>query len=444
MSGRGCLAGFILPPRANLGECACETRDGQGVVCGNKQYPQGIGAAFSENFEERVEELGFLKYAFSLLKCRGPSEFRKSGALRTISQIPVIPSIYRLSCGFGTLKLMKNIESIRDAALAEIENAKNADALERIRVVYLGRQGRLTALLRSLKDLPLEERRKTGSQAQALKRDLERLLSEKLKSYKLKAASSRMDLTAPPKRIMRGHLHPLTLAEQDVRKIFLGMNFSVIDGPEVETEYYNFDALNIPPDHPAREMHDTFWLRQPESREKDPRRHLLLRTHISSLQARYLERHAPPFQFIAPGRVFRYEASDASHDVQFQYMEGMMVGADVTLANFKFVAEEFLARFFKGHVEFRYRPSYFPFVEPGLEVDIKLKNQRPKRKADSWLEIMGAGMVHPRVFEYAHHNPRDWQGFAFGVGLDRLAMIRHKIPDIRLFYSGDLRFINQF
>lgn len=182
----------------------------------------------------------------------------------------------------------------------------------------------------------------------------------------------------------------------------------------------------------------------------------MLRTHTSPVQIRYMEQHQPPFQIIVPGRVFRFEATDASHEINFHQVEGLMVGKDISLANFKFVIEEFFKRFFGQKVQFRFRPSYFPFVEPGLEVDIRIANRkspsaqrddsRPaiRNKQSEWLEVMGAGMVHPRVFEYAHYNPRDWQGFAFGLGLERLAMIKYNIPDIRLFYSGDLRFIEQF
>jgi len=206
------------------------------------------------------------------------------------------------------------------------------------------------------------------------------------------------------------------------------MNFSVVSGPEIETEYYNFDALNIPANHPARDMWDTLWLKNSK---------LLLRTHTSPVQIRYMEVHQPPFQIIVPGRVFRYEATDASHEINFYQVEGLMIGPNVTLANFKFIVEEFFRKLYGPKVQFRFRPSYFPFVEPGLEVDIKLTG-------DKWLEVMGAGMVHRNVFDAVHYNPEQVQGFAFGMGLDRLAMIKYNIPDIRLFYSGDLRFIRQF
>jgi len=321
---------------------------------------------------------------------------------------------------------------IRNRAFAEAENAANADALERVRVKYLGRKGELTQALRSLKDLPLEKKKEEGPELQGLKRELEEFVEKRLVTFGKEWKKERHpDLTVPAKKLKRGHLHPLSQVERDIRRIFTGLNFSVAEGPELETEYYNFDALNIPAFHPAREMWDTFWV------EKEGSETLLMRTHTSPMQVRYMEKNKPPFQVIVPGRVSRYEATDQTHNIHFLNIEGLMVGKDVTLANFKFVIEEFFHKFFAGKkIEFRYRPSYFPFVEPGVEVDIKLKGK--------WLEVMGAGMVHPRVFEYAHYNPRDWQGFAFGMGAERLAMIKYNIPDIRLFYSGDLRFIRQF
>ncbi len=326
-------------------------------------------------------------------------------------------------------------EKIKREALAELEKAGDAASVEKLQVKYLGRKGEISLLLRTLKDLPVDERRKLGPKLQSLKNELESIFSNRLSVSKEVPRGRSVDVTAPGKRVSRGHLHPLTIVDADIRKIFASMNFSVVEGPEVETEYYNFDTLNVPEFHPAREMWDTFWLKHnADDKGKDK---LLLRTHTSPVQMRYMEKNKPPFQIIAPGRVFRYEATDASHEVNFYQLEGLMVGKNVSLANFKFVVEEFFKKFFAGQkIEFRYRPSYFPFVEPGVEVIIKL--------GDKWLEVMGAGMVHPRVFEYAGYNPHDWQGFAFGVGIDRLAMIKYKIPDIRMFYSGDLRFINQF
>lgn len=348
-----------------------------------------------------------------------------------------------------------NLGEIGASAREAISSATTREALETIRLNYLGRKGELTEILRSLKDMSVEQRKILGSEANALRMELENLLAEKAANFG-EVGEMVSDMTAPGKKVSRGRLHPLSRVMADAAKIFESMNFSVVTGPEAETEYYNFDALNIPANHPAREMWDTFWLKQPasgllarsnersssDSGLKQPagkggKQKMLLRTHTSPMQMRFMEKSKPPFQIVVPGRVFRYEATDMSHEVNFYQLEGLMVGKDINLGNFKFIIEEFLKKFFVGQkIEFRFRPSYFPFVEPGVEVDIKLKGR--------WLEIMGAGMVHPKVFEYAHYNPKDWQGFAFGVGVDRLAMIKYGVPDIRLFYSGDLRFLKQF
>ena len=234
------------------------------------------------------------------------------------------------------------------------------------------------------------------------------------------------DVTAPGKKAVLGHLHPLTLVRRRVEEIFQSMGFSVIEGPEMETEWYNFDALNIPKDHPARDLWDTFYLKNG----------LLLRTHTSPVQIRYMEKNQPPLRIIAPGRVFRHEATDASHEMNFYQAEGLMIGKDISVANLKAIIQEFFQRFFGKSTKIRLRPSYFPFVEPGFEVDMK--------RGGDWMEMGGMGMVHPNVLKNAGLNQQDWQGFAFGVGMDRLAMMKYKIDDIRLFYGGDLRFLDQF
>lgn len=331
------------------------------------------------------------------------------------------------------MRYMANLEEIRKLALGELEQAKNAKELEAFRVKFLGRKGYLTLALRTIKNLPLKERKSFGPKANALRDELQTSIEFRKREIVAEPADS-VDVTRPGKKPEIGHIHPLTLADREVRRIFLGMNFSVIEGPELETEFYNFDALNIPASHPAREAWDTFWVK-PDKKDKE---RLLLRTHTSPMQIRYMETHEPPFQIIVPGRVFRYEATDASHETNFYQVEGLMVGKDVSFANFKYIVEKFLEEYFKGQkIDFRFRPSYFPFVEPGVEVDIRFKG-------GEWLELMGAGMVHPNVFKAIHYNPREYQGFAFGFGLDRLIMIKHKIPDIRLLYSGDLRFVEQF
>lgn len=321
------------------------------------------------------------------------------------------------------------IEELKNRALGEIAGAKNEEGLEKIRVQFLGRKGELTEILRSLKSLSDDEKRTRGGAANTAREAIEAALLERRGFLMAEGGEQEIDLTFPGKRVQLGHLHPLTLIENGIRKIFTELNFSVIEGPEVETAHYNFDALNIPESHPARDMWDTFWIKQPE---------LLLRTHTSPMQIRYMETHEPPFQIIVPGRVFRYEAINASHQINFHQVEGLMVGPDVSLANFKYIITEFLKRLFGDRVKVRMRPSYFPFVEPGLEIDIQMKG------GDKWLEVMGAGMVHPNVFNAVKYNPKFVKGFAFGLGLERMAMLKYGTPDIRMFYENDIRFLKQF
>ncbi|MEK7149565.1 MAG: phenylalanine--tRNA ligase subunit alpha [Patescibacteria group bacterium] len=331
--------------------------------------------------------------------------------------------------------MIEKLQKIRQEFIKEIDEIRNFKDFGKIRVKYLGRKSELTEILGSLKNLSVEERREIGAKANAIRKEIQDLVQEKIDdlNYRRSLMAPVLDITKPAKKIESGHIHILAKVEDEMNQIFSSMNFSIVEGPEVENEQYNFDALNIPQNHPSREMWDTFWLKQAKTKNR-----LLLRTHTSPVQIRYMEKYNPPFQIIAPGRVFRYEATDASHEINFYQLEGLMVGKDVSLANFKFVIEEFFKKFFKGQkIEFRFRPSYFPFVEPGVEVDIKLDK-------GGWLEVMGAGMVHRNVFDAVRYNSNEWQGFAFGMGIDRLAMIKYKIPDIRLFYSGDLRFIKQF
>ncbi|MEK7180460.1 MAG: phenylalanine--tRNA ligase subunit alpha [Patescibacteria group bacterium] len=227
----------------------------------------------------------------------------------------------------------------------------------------------------------------------------------------------------------KGHLHPTTIIIEETNAIFKELGFTLASGPEIETEYYNFDALNIPAHHPARDMWDTFWLKPPEDRK-------LLRTHTSPVQIRYMETHTPPFRIIAPGKVYRHEATDATHEAQFYQVEGLIVDKNVSLANLKALLEVYFRKLLSDKINIRFRPSYFPFVEPGVEIDIEFKGR--------WLELMGAGMVHPKVLEAVGMHPREWSGLAFGVGLDRLIMLKYGIEDIRSLYNGDLRLVNQF
>ncbi len=338
-----------------------------------------------------------------------------------------------------------NLENLKIEIEKRVKRAKDLKELDEIFKKYLGKKGEITQILRSLKDLPEKERKKRGELANQIKQDIEKTVRvgrEKFQSSSSKFPKEWLDVTVPGKKPALGHLHPLTLIKRKTEEIFEAMGFSVIEGPEVENEWYNFDALNIPKDHPARDVWDTLWLKEPQSQK------LLLRTHTSPVQIRYMEKNNPPLRMIVPGRIFRHEATDASHEINFYQLEGLMLGKDISAANFKAIIEEFFSRFFEKEVKIRLRPSFFPFTEPSFEVDIGClvcKGRGCKVCAQTgWVELMGAGMVHPNVLKAAGINPKNWPGFAFGIGMDRLAMMKYKINDIRLFYSGDLRFLEQF
>lgn len=326
-----------------------------------------------------------------------------------------------------------NLSEIKKQAIKEINGVKSAVDLEKLRIKYLGRKGKLTSVLRSLKDLSEKEKREAGKEANELKKEIEAVISvrkSEILEKELKTKERKIDVTVPGIKVLQGHLHPLTLVSRKIEETFQSMGFKILEGPDIETEYYNFDALNIPKDHPARDAWDTFWL-------KTKNQKLLLRTHTSPMQVRFMEKNNPPFRIIVPGRCFRYEATDASHSHTFYQLEGLMVDRNISIANFKAIVEEFLKKIFGRETEIRIKPSYFPFVEPGFEVDMRYPS-------GEWLEIMGAGIVHPNVFKAVGYVPSDWQGFAFGVGIDRIAMLKYKINDIRLLYSSDLKFLNQF
>ena len=339
-----------------------------------------------------------------------------------------------------------NLKSIKNQAEKEIKKTENLTELEGIFKKYLGKTGVITQVLRSLEKLSKEKKAKIGKEANELKKFLKLLFEQKTQAFKEKVkketeGSEWFDVTLPGKKPVFGHLHPLTLTRRRVEEIFQNMGFSIVEGPEIETEWYNFNALNFPKDHPARDAVDTFWL-------KGDKIKLLLRTHTSPVQVRHMEKNNPPLRIIIPGRVFRHEATDASHEINFYHIEGLMVDKSVSAANFKAIIQEFFQRFFEKPVKIRLIHSFFPFVEPGFQVDMTCLNCGGKGcsacQKTGWMEMMGAGMVHPQVFKNSGLNPKFWQGFAFGMGLDRLAMMKYKINDIRLFYSGDLRFLQQF
>lgn len=337
---------------------------------------------------------------------------------------------------------MRDIEELKKDFNNEFEKAQNNAEFEQLRIKFLGRKGALTDILRSLKGLSLEEKRRIGPLANALRQEWENRIV--LRQHELKNISKvqkPFDISRPGKRVELGHVHPISKTLNEIIEIFASMGFSVAEGPEIENEFYNFDALNIPLGHPAREMWDTFWLKQGlkdiknKKQDKDQKKYLL-RTHTSPVQIRYMESHNPPLRIISPGQVFRYEQTDATHGFQFRQVEGLFIDEKVSVANLLAVIELFFSRFFNQKIKARVRPSYFPFVEPGLEVDIFMDGK--------WLEVAGAGMVHPNVFKNVGYAANKWNGFAFGFGWERLVMMKYGISDVRLLYSGDLRFINQF
>jgi phenylalanyl-tRNA synthetase alpha chain len=340
------------------------------------------------------------------------------------------------------------IQEIKNRAEKEIKSVQNIEELRNISQKYLGKKGEITLILRSFKDLSEEEKKKKGKTINQFKKKLLNDIKELEKRLKQETFRDNtkewIDVTLPGKKISTGHLHPITQVRREVEDIFERLGFSVIEGPEIETERYNFDALNIPKDHPARDAWDTFWLKK-TGKEKD---NLLLRTHTSPVQIRYMEKHNPPLRIVVPGRVFRYEATDASHEMNFYHIEGLMVDKEVSVANFKAIIGKFLEMFFKKSIKIRLRPSYFPFTEPSFEIDMSCLVCGGKGcsvcSQRGWLEMAGAGMVHPEVFKAVKMNPKNWQGFAFGLGLDRLTMMKYKIDDVRLLYNGDLRFLKQF
>ena len=343
--------------------------------------------------------------------------------------------------------LSERISAIQREGETALQAVMTMAELELWEVKYLGRKSELNALLKGLKDLSPEEKRIIGPLGNSAKQSLMKLFEE-VKTTLLEKSidweGERIDVTAPGVAVSRGHLHPLTQLEHEIEDIFASMGFDIADGPEVESEWYNFDALNVPADHPARDMQDTFWLKG----NKKQQERFLLRTHTSPVQVRYMETHKPPLRIVAPGRIFRNEATDASHEHTFHQFECLMVDEHLSVANFKYIAQSFFEKFFEKKVTLRLRPSFFPFTEPSFEFDISCVlcdgQGCPVCKQSGWLEIGGAGMVNQKVFEAAGYPRGKYQGFAWGFGLTRLAMMKYKIADIRLLLSGDLRFIRQF
>ncbi|HBF76466.1 MAG TPA: phenylalanine--tRNA ligase subunit alpha [Clostridiaceae bacterium] len=339
--------------------------------------------------------------------------------------------------------MREELENIRTEAMTKIKKSINSDNLEEIRVKYLGKKGVLTGILRGMGSLSPEERPAAGKLANDVREEIENAIENAKKSIKEKEREQRLafetiDVTMPGKANPIGGVHPLTKVLDEIQEIFLGMGFSVAEGPEVELDYYNFEALNIPKNHPARDEQDTFYI-------KDG---VVLRTQTSPVQIREMEKSKPPIRIIAPGRVYRSDAVDATHSPMFTQIEGLVVDEGITMSDLKGTLDTFAKRFFGESTKTKFRPHHFPFTEPSAEVDVSCFACGGKGcricKNSGWIEILGCGMVHPDVLRRGKIDPEKYSGFAFGMGLERLAMIKYGIDDIRLFYENDLRFLKQF
>jgi phenylalanyl-tRNA synthetase alpha chain len=333
----------------------------------------------------------------------------------------------------------KTIEKIFEEAISDLETTSGSEGVRSLFVKYLGRKGSVTKFLRNISKLPPEERPGAGKRANELKTILTAKFTETLNQFEKAAAEAvdRIDVSLPGRIMRRGSLHPITQTTQQICDIFTGLGFQIAEGPEVETDYYNFEALNIPKDHPARDMHDTFYVSD----------NIVLRTQTSPMQIRVMEKQAPPVRIIAPGKVYRRD-SDLTHTPMFHQVEGLMVDENISFGDLKGILTTLIHRIFDEQTSVRFRPSFFPFTEPSAEVDILCVICRGKGcrvcSQSGWLEILGSGMVHPAVFETVGYDPARYSGFAFGMGIERIAMLQYGIDDIRKYFENDLRFLGQF
>ena len=339
--------------------------------------------------------------------------------------------------------MKQRLEEIKLSAVEEVNNSSTLPEIEEIRVKYLGKKGELTAILKQMGSLSPEERPIMGQLVNKAKAEVEELITAKTEELKNAATLQKLkdetiDITMPAKKGKVGHLHPLNSVLNNMIDIFQSMGFDIVDGPEVETEHYCFEALNVPADHPARDMQDTFYLAE----------NLLLRTQTSAAQIRVMENRKPPIRIICPGRVFRADEVDATHSPVFHQIEGLVVDKGVTMCDLKGVLEQFAHEIYGKDTAVKFRPSFFPFTEPSVEVDVTCSECGGKGcrvcKGSGWIEILGAGMVHPNVLRNCGIDPDEYSGFAFGIGLDRLTTTSHKISDIRLLFENDKRFLEQF
>ncbi len=338
---------------------------------------------------------------------------------------------------------LSELEPLKQAALADLQAATDVPALEQAKGAWIGPNGRFTAVMKQLGGLPKEEKPLAGKAINAVKAELEAALAARREELELKASmpTEPTDFTLPGRRRALGKLHPLTQVTDDIVRAFRKIGFVVADGPEIEDEFHCFDALNTPADHPARDSQDTFYVGDDaKAGDRPPRQ--LLRTHTSSVQIRVMQSQPPPIRIIAPGRVYRRDNADATHNPTFQQIEGLYVDRNVTVGDLKGTVEFVFKEVLGDDVKLRFRPHYFSYTEPSLEIDFT--NSLVKKLGKDWLEIAGCGMVHPKVFENVGYDPEVWSGWAFGFGIERIAMLRYGINDIRLFYENDVRFLKQF
>jgi phenylalanyl-tRNA synthetase alpha chain len=337
------------------------------------------------------------------------------------------------------------LEQIKKEAEKLIKEAVDQENLRQLEIKYLGRKGELTRILRGLADISEDTRKEIGALSNKIKSELQELVASKQHEMGSVKPEGFIDVTLPGLKIERGHQHPITLIRNELEDLFLSMGFQVLDGPELESDYYNFTALNIPENHPARDMQDTFYI---DKKNKKGELDLVMRTHTSPMQVRAIQKYGVPLKCVVPGRVFRSEALDACHEHTFDQMEGLMIGEGISLNNLIAVMKELINGIFKKEMETRVRPGFFPFVEPGIEMDIRCTicggEGCPSCKHSGWLELLPAGMIHPNVIKAGGQDPEKYQGFAFGLGFTRLVMMRYGVEDIRHFNSGDLRFLEQF
>lgn len=339
--------------------------------------------------------------------------------------------------------MKEQLRAISERAANALKEVKAQSELEELRVAYLGKKGELTSILKQMGKLSAEERPAMGQLANAVRSEIEAKIAEKTALIKKteqdkKLEKETLDISLPGKKGKKGGLHPLNTVLKDMINIFQSMGFDVVDGPEIETEYYNFEALNVPADHPARDMQDTFYVGDG----------LILRSQTSATQIRTMENRKPPIRMICPGRVYRADDVDATHSPVFHQIEGLVVDKGITMCDLKGTLEQFAREIYGSDTKVKFRPSFFPFTEPSVEVDVSCSECGGKGcrvcKGSGWIEILGAGMVHPRVLERCGIDPEEYSGFAFGIGLDRLTTTRYKISDIRLLFENDIRFLSQF